>query len=113
MGDSQLSGDNAAFPLALRPAPSTAERDESLVMQLQRISTQFGQFRHMNEDKLRQMAAAQEAGVVDTSDAEDEDDDDAGNAAKKRAEELRDAKTEMFKHIKWGLPCHQIANLHR
>ncbi|EKG20233.1 Mediator complex subunit Med17 [Macrophomina phaseolina MS6] len=53
----------------------------------------------MNEDKLRQMAAAQEAGVVDTSDAEDEDDDDAGNAAKKRAEELRDAKTEMFKHI--------------
>ncbi|KAF4306405.1 Mediator complex subunit Med17 [Botryosphaeria dothidea] len=98
MGDSQLSDASASFPLALRPFTSAADNDESLIVQLARISTQFGQFRHMNEDKLREMVAAREAGIAETSDDEDED-DDPSNDAKKRAEELRDAKAEMFRHI--------------
>lgn len=103
MGDSQLSDASASFPLALRPFTSAADNDESLIVQLARISTQFGQFRHMNEDKLREMVAAREAGIAETSDDEDED-DDPSNDAKKRAEELRDAKAEMFRHIKCVLP---------
>lgn len=94
MGDS-------SFPLALRPTLATADDDESLMLQLQRISHQFGQFRHMNEDKLREMAAAQGDTIADTSDTQDDDDDT--DDAKKRLEELRDAKADMFKHIKYVL----------
>ncbi|KAK0662203.1 Mediator of RNA polymerase II transcription subunit 17 [Lasiodiplodia hormozganensis] len=98
MADSQLSGGSPSLPLALRPAPSSSDGDESLMMQLQRISAQFGQFRHMDEDKLRDMVAAQQAGVADASDAQD-DDEEATDDAKKRADELREAKAEMFRHI--------------
>lgn len=101
MADSQLSGGSPSLPLALRPAPSSSDEDESLMMQLQRISAQFGQFRHMDEDKLRDMVAAQQAGVADASDSQD-DDEEATDDAKKRADELREAKAEMFRHIKYG-----------
>ncbi|KAL1619459.1 RNA polymerase II mediator complex subunit [Diplodia seriata] len=98
MVDSELSRGSAELPLALRPAPSSSDDDESLMMQLQRISAQFGQFRHMDEDKLKEMAAAQAAGVSDAEEAQD-DEEETGDDAKKRAEELRNAKAEMFKHI--------------
>lgn len=102
MPDSGLSGGSAELPLALRPVPSSSDDDDSLMLQLQRISAQFGQFRHMDEDKLREMATAQANGVADGSEAQD-DDEEAGDDAKKRAEELREAKAEMFKHIKYDL----------
>ncbi|OJD39854.1 rna polymerase ii mediator complex component [Diplodia corticola] len=98
MADSELSGGSAELPLALRPAPSSSDADESLMTQLQRISAQFGQFRHMDEDKLAEMAAAQQAGLADAEEAQD-DDEEAGDDAKKRADELREAKADMFKHI--------------
>ncbi|KAL1635383.1 RNA polymerase II mediator complex subunit [Neofusicoccum ribis] len=97
MGDPQLPGGSSSLPLALRPAPAAADGDESLIMQLSRISNQFGQFRHMDEDKLKQMAAAHESGLADVEDSDDED--DAADDAKKRGDELRDAKADMFKHI--------------
>lgn len=99
MGDSQLPGGSSSLPLALRPAPAAADGDESLIMQLSRISNQFGQFRHMDEDKLKEMVAAHESGLADVEDSDDED--DAADDAKKRGDELRDAKADMFKHIKY------------
>ncbi|KAK8214507.1 subunit 17 of mediator complex-domain-containing protein [Phyllosticta capitalensis] len=97
MADPDPSGSHASFPLALRPMPSDGDQEESLISQLARISHQFGQYRHMDEDKLKQMAADQEAGIVTTED-QDEDDDDVDDM-KKRVEHIRQVKADMFRHI--------------
>lgn len=81
--------------------PSDGDQEESLISQLARISHQFGQYRHMDEDKLKQMAADQEAGIVTTED-QDEDDDDVDDM-KKRVEHIRQVKADMFRHIKYVL----------
>ncbi|KAK7551250.1 subunit 17 of mediator complex-domain-containing protein [Phyllosticta citricarpa] len=97
MGDSDQSGSHGSFPLALRPLPPDGDQEEPLMSQLARISHQFGQYRHMDEEKLRQMAANQEAGIVETEE-QDEEEDDADDL-KKRAEHIRQVKADMFRHV--------------
>ncbi|KAK8172343.1 mediator complex, subunit Med17, partial [Phyllosticta citrichinensis] len=96
MGDSDPSGSHGSFPLALRPLPSGSDQEEPLMSQLARISQQFGQYRHMDEEKLKQMAANQEAGIVESEEQDEEDDADD---VKKRIEHIRQVKADMFRHI--------------
>ncbi|KAF2145102.1 uncharacterized protein K452DRAFT_356423 [Aplosporella prunicola CBS 121167] len=96
---SSSSAPNSPFPLSLRPWPNQGEKDEPLIIQLARISHQFGQYRHVTEEKLQGMIIDEEAGIVQTAEGQDEEEEETADDVKKRVEELAKAKGEMFRHI--------------
>lgn len=93
-------------PLSIRPSPVADRKPQNIAEFIARANAQPGGFRAINEAKLREELAQEEAeyGAALDRDADmadgDQDEDDDQDAPR----DLQEVRMEMLKNLEYGIP---------
>lgn len=93
-------------PLSIRPSPVADRKPQNIAEFIARANAQPGGFRAINEAKLREELAQEEAEYGDALDRDvdmtdvDQDDDDDEDAPR----DLQEVRMEMLKNLEYGSP---------